>query len=447
MQLTKIALASAALLAFATQSQAVTRVSGASATSNNYMVALAGMCASGNYKIFKTNTTTNALGNQFTITCDATFKYTSGSPAVTENTGETEVRFDVTGGSINSVLFTQEAVTNGEPQAGTGSYLPAVLASCTQITGTGPLAFAGNKLYRCTNALETGQKSVGGFTDVEPGIFKATGVLIGDYFADNATFSQAFGVAASKDLYEALQTAQGLTVGSTLPAQQPSVSVAKLASLMNNNDFNDAKAKGPKFLVPTTTQTNISYCRRPNTSGTQAAAQLFFMSNPVATGLVGGALTIHGPDLDGSANEVVAGQDSLGNPTGNTFTVKMNSGSGNVRTCLNAAGFAFGVLSAENNPVGSADTYRFIKIDGKSVTGGLATSAGETNTATAIAGDYDFVYESAVFNPNANAVLKVVNDAIRTGGTSPGLFLNGNSVVPESKFGRGNNSAAPYVAQ
>lgn len=445
MQLTKIALASVAVLAFANQAQAVTRVSGASATSNNYMVALAGMCSTGNYKIFKTNTTTNALGNQFTITCDTTFKYTSGG--VTENTGETEVRFDVTGGSINSVLFTQEAVTNGEPQAASGSYLPAVPASCTAITGTGPLAFAGSKLFKCTNALETGQKSVGGFTDVEPAIFKATGVLTGDYFADNATFSQAFGVAASKDLYEALQTAQGLTVGSTLPAQQPSVSVAKLASLMNANDFNDAKAKGPKFLVPTTTQTNISYCRRPNTSGTQAAAQLFFMSNPVATGALGGALTIHGPDLDGSANEVVAGQDSLGNPTGNTFTVKMNSGSGNVRTCLNAAGFAFGVLSAENNPVGSSDTYRFIKIDGKSVTGGLATSAGETNTTTAIAGDYDFVYESALFNPNANAVLKVVNDAIRTGGTSPGLFLNSNSAAPESKFGRGNNSVAPYVVQ
>lgn len=445
MQLTKIALASVAVLAFANQAQAVTRVSGASATSNNYMVALAGMCSTGNYKIFKTNTTTNALGNQFTITCDTTFKYTSGG--VTENTGETEVRFDVTGGSINSVLFTQEAVTNGEPQAATGSYLPAVPASCTAITGTGPLAFAGAKLFKCTNALETGQKSVGGFTDVEPPIFKANGVLTSDYSFDNATFSQAFGVGVSKDLYEALQAAQGLTVGSTLPAQQPSVSVAKLASLMNNNDFNDAKAKGPKFLLPATTQTNISYCRRPNTSGTQAAAQLFFMSNPVATGALGGGLTIHGPDLDGAANEVVAGQDSLGNPTGNTVTFKMNSGSGNVRTCLNAAGFAFGVLSAENNPIGSSDTYRFIKIDGKSVTGGLATSAGETNTTTAIAGDYDFVYESAVFNPNANAVLKVVNDAIRTGGTSPGLFLNSNSAAPESKFGRGNNSVAPYVAQ
>ena len=49
MKLTKIALASVALMAVASQAQAASvRVSGATATSNNYMVALTGMCASSN---------------------------------------------------------------------------------------------------------------------------------------------------------------------------------------------------------------------------------------------------------------------------------------------------------------------------------------------------------------------------------------------------------------
>lgn len=441
MKLTKIALASVALMAVASQAQAASvRVSGATATSNNYMVALTGMCASSNVNVFKTNTSTNNLGNQFTIKCNSgNFSYNG------EDTGVNEYQFDITGGSINSVLFTQEAVDNGEPLAANGNFLPATVSGCATVTGTGPLAFLGNKLRAgCSSSALQAGKSVGGFSDVEPAIFKATGVLTADYAADNGTFSQVFGVAASKELYEALQTQQGLTVGSTTPANQPSISVPKLASLMNSDNFNDAKAKGPKFLVPATAQTNITYCRRPQTSGTQASAQLYFMSNPVASGLLGGQLVIHGPDADGAANQVVAGQDAEGNPTGNTVTFKMNSGSSNVRSCLNAAGFAFGVLSAENNPLGGSDTYRFVKINGVSMTGGVA---GDTQTTNAIAGDFDFVYEAAVFNPQATDALRLLNAAVRTGATSPGLFLNSTSEAPESKFGRGNNSVSPYIAR
>lgn len=440
MKLTKIALASVALLGLAAQAQAAVRVSGATATSNNYMVALTGMCASSNVTVFKTNATTNNLGNNFTIKCNSgNFTYNG------EDTGTNEFQFDITGGSINSVLFTQEAVDNGEPLAANGNFLPSTVSGCTTVTGTGPLAFLGNKIRAgcSSSALQSG-KSIGGFTDVEPAIFKATGVLTADYAADNATFSQVFGVAVSSALYQALQTQQGLTVGSTTPANQPTVSVAKLASLMNGNDFNDAKAKGPKLLVPTTSETNITYCRRPQTSGTQAAAQLYFMSNPVASGALGGQMLIHGPDVDGSANAVVPGVDAEGNPTGNTVTIKMNSGSSNVRSCLNAAGYSFGVLSAENNPLGGSDTYRFVKIDGMSMTAGVA---GDSQTANAIAGDFDFVYEAALFNPQASDALRLLNAAIRTGATSPGLFLNANSEAPESKFGRGNNSVSPYVAQ
>lgn len=446
MKLTHIALASVAL-AVAAQAQAVTRISGATATSNNYIRVLFDLCPANNVSLFKSNTTTNNLGNNFTMKCNSGNFGTSG---------ENEARFDITGGSINSVLFTQEAANNGEPLAGSGKFIPAAGAGCSAspVAGTGVLAFlnggatAGNKIFTGCSLPATAEKSVGGFTDVEPAIFKATGVLVSDYSSTPATFSQVFGMGVSKPLYEALQADQGLVVGSTTPANQPTISRAKLSSLMYSNDFNNAKALGPKFLVPSTTQTNITYCRRPNTSGTQASAQLYFMSNPVATNaILGGALTIHGPDADGSAAEVVQGLDPVSfEPTGNTFTVAMNSGSSNVRTCLNTTtGFAFGVLSAENNPIGSSDTYRFVKINNVSMTGGLSPAAGETQTVTSLLGDFDFVYESALFNPQGNALLDVMNTQMLVGAPTAGLFLNGFSAAPETFCGRGGNSVAPYV--
>ncbi len=443
MQFTKIALASAALLAVASQAQAAVRISGATATSNNYVIALTKMCAGENVNVFKTNTSTNSLGNQFTVKCNS--GNFIGADGI--DSGENEAQFDITGGSINSVLFTQEAADNGEPLAASGKFLPAGV-SCTTVTGTGPLAFLGNKLRAsCPSSALVTAKSVGGFTDVEPPVFTATGVLSSQYTYTPATFSQVFGVAVSKALYEALQAAQGLTVGSTTPANQPSISRAKLASLMNNIDFNQAKAQGPKFLVPGTTQTNITYCRRPNTSGTQASAQLYFMADPVATGALGGKLGIHAPNLDGAANIVVQGVsfDANGNevPTGNTVTFVMNSGSSNVRSCLNAAGFSFGVLSAENNPLGGSDTYRFVKVSNVSMTGGVA---GDSQTATALSGDFDFVYEAALFNPQGVPLLDLINASVLSGAPTPGLFLNSFSGAPETKFGRGGNAVSPYVA-
>ncbi|MDI1257890.1 hypothetical protein [Aquabacterium sp.] len=434
MKLTQIVVASMALFAVAQQAQAVTRMTGASATSINLVEALStnNVCASNNVSVFKRGSSTSALGNNFTVKCNSGNFGTSG---------ESEVQIDVTGGSVNAILFS--AAGAAEPGAGNGGFLPSTTTGCTGVAGTGALSFlTGTKLKNCAAAAPlTTAKSVGGFMDVEPALFVASSVITGDYTASivPATFSQVFGVAVSKDLYEALQGAQGLTVGiaNATPANQPTISKAQLTSLINNIDFNDAKNLGPKFLVPTTTQTNLSYCRRPNTSGTQAAAEAYFLGNPGLTGALVGALNIHDPVADGAANVVVD------NGTGNFVTFKMNSGSGNVRTCLNTAGFAFGFLSAENNPIGTTDTYRFIKLSQAEFAEG---AAGTSQTATAVKGAYDYVFESVLFNPTGSAVLDLINASIKTGPTTPGVFLNINSATPESNFTRGGNSVAPYAS-
>ena len=434
MQIKQIALATLAVVA-AAQAQAVTRVSGASASSIAYVEALAtnNSCPSNNVSIFKRGTSSTSLGNNYTVKCN------SGNFA---GTTENEVQFDVTGGSLNAILFSADGAS--EALAANGNFLPSTTSCGTAVTiASGPLAFASGKMYNCSSsAALTSGKSVGGFMDVEPAVFQAQNVIAGDYSASvsAASFSQVFGVAASKDLYEALQTAQGLTVGSTTPANQPSISRAQIVSMMNSNDFNDAKNKGPKFLVPSTAQTNLTYCRRPVTSGTQAAAEVYFLQNPTATGALGGSGSAHEPAL---VDTVTPANNTLvvNNGTGNTLTVKVNSGSGDVKGCLNAAGFAFGMLSAENNPIGGTDTYRFVKLNGQEFSEGVA---GASQTAAAIAGKYDYVFESALFNPTGSAVLDLINSKVVTGAGTPGVFLNINSATPESQFTRSGNSLNVY---
>ncbi len=466
MQIKHIALAAMAVVA-ASQAQAFTNVTGASASSVGYVESLNSICNNGTaaaptVAVYVRRSTvtlpngttavnTGALGNSFTVACPVNFA----------GTADNEVRFDVAGGSLNAILKAATTPTT-ETGVANGTFLPSQAGNtnCTATAGTGPLAFLGTRLNICATSVATASgKSVGGFMDVEPAIFKAQNVIKGTYAATPATFSQAFALGVSKELYEALQAAQGLTVGAVNAANQPSIGKAQVVSIINNVDFNDAKNLGASFLVPGTAKTNLTYCRRPNTSGTQMSAELYFLNNPTASGKLAGADSSHEPQVFDSvtaANNTVV----VDNGTGNTLTVIANNGTGDVKNCLNhtapaattanpnpapvtpAGDFAIGILSAENNPVAtnSLDTYRLVKINGASTTDGAAN---DQQTANATKGLYDFVFESVVFNPSNNAVLKAINSGVKTTNT-PGLFLNTNSATPESNFGRNGSSTNNY---
>jgi hypothetical protein len=446
MQRKHIALATLAMIA-ATQSFAVTNVSGASASAIGYVEALTAACSAGNVSVFVRGASTNALGNNFTVVCN------SGNFA---GTTENEVRFDVSGGSLNAIMFSGSvaAADSASPLVGNGSFLPsAATTACPAAVATSPLSgFLGTSVARirncASNAALTSAKSVGGFMDLEPAIFKGQGVIAGNYTTKTANFSQAFAVGVSKDLYEALQTAQTLTVGATDPANQPSLSRAQLSALIDNNDFGAAKNNGPKFLLPATAETNITYCRRPATSGTQMGAEVYFLQ-----ALQKGAGSIHEPSyLTGLApadvsTAVNGGSVVVDNGTGNTLTVQLNSGTGDLVKCLNravvnnqavtAGTFAFGFLSAENNPVGSSNTYRLVKLNGSSTTEGAVN---DSQTKNALTGNYDYVFESVLFNPTNNKVLTAINTNVKTGSGTPGVFLNKNAPAPESNVTRNGSS-------
>jgi hypothetical protein len=180
-------------------------------------------------------------------------------------------------------------------------------------------------------------------------------------------------------------------------------------------------------------KSKVTYCRRPATSGTQASAQLYFLNSPIGSGEVGGSLAVVGSSTaPGTVN------------ISTTFTASTGSGTSDVKTCLNAAGYAFGVVSAENNPIGGSDTFRFVKLNGVSVTEGTATAS---NTSESIAGRYDFVYNSAMFCPGGTcaSILTELNKptTIVAGQSSPGLYL-----LSEAKFVRTQGkSSRPLVSK
>jgi hypothetical protein len=158
---------------------------------------------------------------------------------------------------------------------------------------------------------------------------------------------------------------------------------------------------------------------------------LYFLNAPTGGGELGGQLTAVGsPTAPGSAN------------VGTAFTVTTNSGSGDVKNCLNAAGHAVGTISLENNPIGGSDTYRFVKLNNQSGSEGVL---GASQTGEAIAGRYDFVYQTYQYCPGGacSPILTALNTptALPAGASTAGLYL-----ASETNFKRAK-ATAPLIAK
>lgn len=458
MKLSHIALAAAALGAATPSFAGIERLAGASASTVNVVRGLRNLCTGngGAFILRKQSSSTSSLGNIFTASCTG---------AVFTGTTD-EVRVNVGGGSLG-------AVNNSTPGGGIAvPMLAPSLATCSALAaGSGPLSFipAGEMLNCGTATGTTPETANGGYMDVDGTIFRANNEPIPagvndatDYLA--APFAQVFGIAVSADLYNALQAYQVAkgqldascatvagnvytATGFTTPLCQPSVSRAQIASLINSTSTNLYKQAGANaFLGGTTTTKNdltggktlspdvplkskITNCRRPSTSGTQAAAQLYFLNSPTGTGDVGGQIGAFGSKTAPATVNV-----------GTTYTASTNSGSSDVKTCLNATGYAVGPLSAENNPIGGSDLFRFVKLSNVSMTGGVA---GDSQTAEAIAGNYDYVFTSAVYCPGGTCtpIITALENSVPVGSSSPGIFLKS-----ESNFSRAT-ATRPYVSK
>jgi hypothetical protein len=454
MKLTHIAFAALALAtgttAFAAPAAAnQVYLAGASASAISVIHGLKNLCGANTFALYKQSSSLSSPGNIWSATCSASFT----------GTATNEVRFNNGGGSLSAVTT---ATAGG---ATSTTLLNPAAATCTNLAaGTGAMSFlAAGEMKNCGTTGTSPETTSGGFMDVDGTVFRANGLTIPasvndatDYVPSN--FQQAFGAGVSPTLYAALQSYQVATgqlpstcAGAaptytasnlTTPACQPSLSRAQIASYMSGAP--NARTAGVSMLFGGTSAvktdfaawtgapnagTSVTYCRRPNTSGTQASAQLYFLNSPTGTGELGGALPVQG------SNTVPVSPATSTLVTQLKIVFDTRTGTGDVKTCMNTAtGYAFGLLSMENNPIGGSDIHRLVKINGVSPTEGA--SATDSNTVEAIRGNYDFVYNTAMYCPGGACapILTAVNAGVVAGNGSPGIFL-----TSEAKFLRGSN--------
>lgn len=421
------AIAAAAGAIAATPVGNIAIVSGASASKGNFKLALANRCSGqlGEYAN-GTNTSTYVCapaGSFANADAPTAAEYNAAGSVNFTGTAIGEVRLNVNGGSFSAVCLLA-GWPAGTKCAAPETYVdPAIAPSLAAAPG--------------------GALVAGGLMDVEPNGFLST-IRVGianPPVVESANFGQTFGVAVSNDLYTAMFNDQ--KAAGTLPATcnltdtavatcVPVIGRGQMATIMSANDTNAAYTNGANFLAPSLAAgTQLKYARRVDTSGTQASAQQYFMGSVCNSG----------------ARPVVVEGPAAGAVVGTAMLVYGLSSTGNVRTVLNASGYAIGVMSGENNQV--SQSWKWLRIDGSPIgqSAQPAQFAGITNTATTFEGRYDFWYLSRVVRP-ANATAQAFWNSVRTGfGAVPVNSTVGLFRTNETTYSRGTaTSCAPVFS-
>jgi ABC-type phosphate transport system substrate-binding protein len=265
-----------------------------------------------------------------------------------------------------------------------------------------------------------------GFADVSQKIFAAKGQLVtqtspNTYVADIAVGAgQGFGVVVSSALYALMATDQGTAT--------PSISKQQMASLMTSG------GTAWSILLPNNTthplSTTVTLARRSLSSGTQASAELFFLDNPCATGVVGGSAT--------ATPGTGAGQN-LGE-----IIVKQEGSSDAVLAEMTATPYAIGVVSLENPE--PANSWKYLAIDG--VHPGAA-GAPDWQRKNIINGKYAYAYETFMYKNTTNtlsaAILNNIGDFVN--GIKGDLGVGANLANSNGLFGDPNALTADLGAE
>jgi hypothetical protein len=390
MKFTKVMLAVAVMSvgasAFAAPNVARIAISsGASASKGNQALALASLCTAaggtmtefasgGNISTYVCNTTAAITGTQYASAADSTFKNFAG-------TSFAELRLNVSGGSFTAVC----SLNNWPSSTVCGTVNAGGAADKYVDPATGGTVFA-----------QPGQALIGGLMDTSPDTWPSN-VTAGLQLpaVDNTGVAQSFGVGVSDLLYTAMfnyqKSAGGATIAKPIPSTcavtdtgraecVPTVSKGQMATIMANNEFNAAYSNGVGFLAgPAFNGVELEYGRRADTSGTQASAQAYFLGLPCNSA----PLTIVDTPAVGGSNTIGA------------IKVFAHSGTGNLRTALNAAVYGIGIMSGENNQ--SSSSWKWIRVQGAPMAENAKPgTAGITNRDSVKNGSYDFFVESKV---------------------------------------------------
>lgn len=250
--------------------------------------------------------------------------------------------------------------------AGTKTQLDVSNCTVTGSTGT------------CTGTL-VAKPSHFGFSDVKSTVWASKGLLSAQ--AANTSFTndiktgggQGFGIIVSPALYTLLQTDQGLASD-----QVPSITKSQYATVMNKT------TKVWKALLPNGTahaSSPLYVARRSTSSGTQMAAEIFFLNNPCSAGAASVVGSLNA--TTGSTAGVTYGVAS------DQIIVKQEGSSDAVLSEAANSTYAIGVVSLEN--IQPASSWKYVAIDG--FYPGTANSP-EYQKKNILNGKYAFAFET-----------------------------------------------------
>jgi hypothetical protein len=386
-----------------------------------------------------------------------------------DQTGGTSVRLFVAYNSTNgSAQGVNQLLSNGTPEAESKIVLVGNASCSVPVASTPTQASPYGFTSTCSTTSTTGVEVDMALSDVYPGELVpgalVTGPQGGVTLADLSIFPtafQGFGIVVNSALYSALQTAQGLVAGSDLAANQPSITRSQYASLIAKNTSVASAAS----LLGNTDTNGLTLVRRTDTSGTQAASNLFFANN--FCGLAVNPFDESGKDLGalGIKTSTVANAYVDGKKT---FSLTQETGAGAVLNRLNPYnvstnptgiqnGYGIGVVSLENPALTTAGTWRYVKIDGVSPNFKADGTADLLNRNAFASGRYPFAFEmSAMYKTSAPDTTVALASAVIKGLADSGQHdLIGiaylDSLLPYSVGGkqsyvsRGGNNCQPAV--
>lgn len=239
---------------------------------------------------------------------------------------------------------------------------------------------------------------------INPGV---NGNLALNQLVTTTTGLEGYGVAVNPALYQALQAAQGLTVGSLTAANQPNIQSTDYTSLVSES----GAIKSAADLLQNSDGTLLTVVERTFDGGTQAASNIYFLNNVCGNVGYGGAL---------SPVSVTDGGTSGLNP--GQFNVLQETTTGAVASALVAptgstglVGYAIGVLSLTSVPAQTANSWQYVKLDGISPNWGNGTLDPYQRNAFA-AGAYKFATEtSASYRKTTSGINLALNKAVVAG--------------------------------
>lgn len=380
----------------ATAPELTLSLSGASAQDQGLVKLIENLCDAGTLDYFSDTGETDKIANYNGYYCSiALSKLTVASPV-----GNLAARDANADGKLNVLVLKRSAGGSGEGSNGvcndTGGVQQLVLDNACVDNGTAGDPVSGDRIYRCPTLAV--RQSDGGLSDLEvnklPGSFGT--VCASKSVVTNAIWGTVFNTPVSLNLRNALQCAQGLTVGADDEANMPNLPKAVIASIFNGGIASWDRLRAPRVdgtwvsladavtdrvsqglcpgynvaTYPIPTDRRVRACRRVDSSGTNTQFRVKFL-NQGCTSEAQPQLADNTPNSNNSTNTFSNWQNV--NPPISTAPAMIEaSSSSNMNACLGAFAdttapttqrWAIGIQSLENN-ANLASAYRYIKIDG-----------------------------------------------------------------------------------